>query len=377
MKSLLVLLICCITNLGAFAQCDNLLKLNTIQHCQSDPGSLQLDSLVKDLTGSWTLGGKPVNSKIIALSNLKKDTAYLYTIPNPKPNCPNSDTFTIRINPLPRVDVLPLQPLCEDFGKLDLRTYCSPAHYTGRGGVWADADSLKYIIDKEGNNWKFDSRVAGTMNGVTTKHTVYYTYTDNNGCKNTDSGIINVKPLPLISLYRDSINMNLNQKPLVLDYFVKSPKGGSWSWPGQPTGLNSVYMTDTNNDSKTEWVFNPTGVYMGEKTLVYYFKDKLTECDNTAEFKILLDTISQTVGIKNAPERNEIQIYPNPNNGHFTITASADGAISIFNFNGQKVREEKLQEGNNEIEISLPEGIYMVQNISNNVESTTKISVVR
>ncbi|MCB0736607.1 MAG: hypothetical protein KDC92_03770, partial [Bacteroidetes bacterium] len=200
--------------------------------------------------------------------------------------CTEYHIVDIKVNPLPVVDVLPLPPLCEDYGKLDLRTYCSPAHFTGKGGVWTDDDPNLEKVTKSGNNYRFDSEVAGADGEKTKQHKLYYTYKDVNGCINIDSGVINVKPLPVLELTEESTTMCNNEDPRNLDQYVVKEKGGKWSWPNQQSGLTSVYQSDLNGDGIVEWVFDVTGVREGKKTLQYYYKNKITECEQTIEFII-------------------------------------------------------------------------------------------
>jgi gliding motility-associated-like protein len=131
---------------------------------------------------------------------------YTFTTSN---NCVTSKTATIRVNPLPVVNFNDNSTICIDHPTFDLITATpSPGVYSGIGV----------------NNNRFNPAVAGV--GV---HTLTYTFTDNNGCINSDNALFTVNALPNVVL--PALNdVCLNQPQFVLN--TGTPFGGIYSGNG-------------------------------------------------------------------------------------------------------------------------------------------------
>jgi len=67
-----------------------------------------------------------------------------------------------------------------------------------------------------------------------------------------------------------------------------------------------------------------------------------------------------------------LKIYPNPNNGSFKIqidTEIKNGQVVLINAIGQKVFEQKIERGTNEIDTNdLKQGLYTYILLDNNVQ---------
>ncbi len=80
---------------------------------------------------------------------------------------------------------------------------------------------------------------------------------------------------------------------------------------------------------------------------------------------------------KNTKSNIEVQIYPNPNNGKFTINLSQleEGSIEISNLYGVTVQKSIFK--NQELfEVNMqdkPQGIYLITVKSNNTTYTNKV----
>ncbi len=69
-------------------------------------------------------------------------------------------------------------------------------------------------------------------------------------------------------------------------------------------------------------------------------------------------------GVENNAIENELNIYPNPNNGHFSIETreSNKEEIKVFDASGNKIPFESIQyEDHLEIKMNTPPGIYIIQ----------------
>lgn len=89
--------------------------------------------------------------------------------------------------------------------------------------------------------------------------------------------------------------------------------------------------------------------------------------------------VSQT-GINNYSNNpNQISVFPNPNNGMFTIKSKNEGVYSIINALGQTIQSVKLSVANNftiTIE-NLSNGVYSIIGFYNNYTAIQKIVVVK
>jgi hypothetical protein len=70
-------------------------------------------------------------------------------------------------------------------------------------------------------------------------------------------------------------------------------------------------------------------------------------------------------------------LYPNPNNGTFTLeTSSAKGDLIVFNLLGSEVHRQTLSGTKNQVSVAhLPNGIYLVQFSANGMVQTKKVMI--
>lgn len=157
-----------------------------------------------------------------------------YTYTNSGTGCTNSATVTITVVPLPVVNAGNGLTLCNQAGTVTLTGY-SPS-----GGTWS------------GTGVTSGGVFSPTTAGVGTV-TLTYTFTNSNGCVNSDTINVNViNPTPAAAGPDDTLC--LNNPAITLTGF--SPSGGTWSGPG---------ITNASG------VFNPSVAGAGVHTLVYTF----------------------------------------------------------------------------------------------------------
>lgn len=232
--------------------------------------------------------------------------------------CVNSDTISVTINPLPTVTATAaVDTMCINAPPVPLSGSPFGGTFTGPGtsGV------------------TFTPSAAGAGPG-----TVYYTYTDGNGCSATDSIMMLVNPLPSVTMSSASSTVCLDDANVAL---TGTPAGGTFSG----TGVSGSS-------------FSPMTAGTGTHTITYSYTD-VNGCGNTATANI---TVNSCVGITEHSNAGGVSIFPNPANTEVQITLNAGSTVSVFNALGENVMNLQLAEGKHTIDLSgLAAGIYFVQ----------------
>ncbi|MBI5326010.1 MAG: T9SS type A sorting domain-containing protein [Ignavibacteriae bacterium] len=211
-----------------------------------------IDNPVMDLTGGLPVGGIYSGNGVI---NNQFDASVAgtgsHTITYSYSDgfgCYNSAVSTIKVNPLPNVSFQIQPDICIDKGSIIL------SGGTPTGGIYSGNGVTDTI---------FNPVTAGKG-----KHTITYTYSDNNGCSKSVSADINVNPLPVVTLstYND---VCLNND--IFQLTGGSPSGGNYTGTG---------VTDNR--------FNPADAGVGTHTIQYTYIDSKGCTDNaTTSIKVL------------------------------------------------------------------------------------------
>jgi hypothetical protein len=90
---------------------------------------------------------------------------------------------------------------------------------------------------------------------------------------------------------------------------------------------------------------------------------------------------TQVLSVNEAYLQNHIVIYPNPNNGKFTLTLGNEtekGMVEIYNAFGQRIYQSAITNQKSEIEFnsSKTSGFYFVK-YYNNISSQTKVILIQ
>lgn len=76
------------------------------------------------------------------------------------------------------------------------------------------------------------------------------------------------------------------------------------------------------------------------------------------------------------PDVADLNLYPNPAQNSINFTNKADfELVEFFSIKGQLLKTAKLQEGQNQIDLALPQGLYMLR-FSNEKQSLTKKLII-
>ncbi|PBQ33070.1 hypothetical protein CNR22_15215 [Sphingobacteriaceae bacterium] len=248
--------------------------------------------------------------------------------------CTSSVTNTIVVNGLPVVNfTLSPNSLCANSDTFVLTATPSNGTFTGLGVT--------------------GSVYTPSVAGVGTQ-TVTYAYTDANGCTVQKLSSVAIYGLPTPAFSTTKKTFCVNSATL---YLNAQPIGGIYSGPG----------------TSSVGVFSPTLAGAGNHTLVYSSTD-LNGCVGKALYTVTVSTCSG-IGEFNS-NLSSVLVYPNPNNGAFTIKATSAIALKVINEIGQVVATLSLDEKNAyETSVSdLASGIYFI--IGENQEQRIQQKVI-
>ncbi|GAB4130848.1 MAG: hypothetical protein Fur0041_00520 [Bacteroidia bacterium] len=295
---------------------------NDVNQCG---GTVTLDAQNFGSTFAWSTGGS-AQTEVVSTSG---QYSVLVTDAN---GCSNSDTINVTINSLLTVNLGADTTQCGGSVTLD-------AQNQGALYLWSDNSSSQTLV----------ASASGTY---------YVTVTDQNGCQGSDTINVTINTLPNVTASASATTVCLDDANVTL---TGSPVGGTWS--GSSVTGNS---------------FDPS-VGVGAYTLTYTFVDSLG-CSNEAS---VIVNVNACTGVNENNVFAGINMYPNPNNGEFTVAATADlGRLVIIVTDAQGRTVYSAQENNVQAGFSkqitlgdVASGIYFVRMTANGSESVSKIAV--
>ena len=221
-------------------------------------------------------------------------------------------------------------------------------------------------------DWLLEPANAGTVAGTSTNATVIW---DENFLGDATLKVAGINYCG-VGEYSEPLNISvyLPEVSLMLIAFVsistppfqltgESPPGGEFSGPGVSNGM-----------------FDPAAAGLGEHIITYTYTDP-NYCTNSATDMI---TVTEFTGVYDQPDYDELVIYPNPNNGNFTIKAGIEinesVDLRIYSTLNKIVFEEKNvsvnQDFSKNINLSnLAKGIYYVHITGNKTDIVKKIII--
>lgn len=219
-----------------------------------------------------------------------------------------------------------------------------------------------------GNDGTIDIAVTGGTpgynylwsNGATTEdnsamsagtHTV--TVTDNSGCTNSGTFVLNDPnpPTVTVTLGVDTVCQQFTN-PIALT--GGNPAGGTFSGPGVSAG-----------------VFDPMQANVGWNTIVYAYTDG-NNCTGNGTDSIWVDLC---LGMQPYHETNLFTLYPNPNDGSFSFMTNEIGTVVITDATGRVVESHTSTGTQMQFKIDVA-GMYFVTMTDKNGVSVTKPVVV-
>jgi hypothetical protein len=238
--------------------------------------------------------------------------------------CANSDSLTIYSLPQPKVNMSDILP-----------AYCPNDPSVILSGDPPDGD-----FSGDGVNGNvFFPFLAGP--GL---HTLYYTVANEGGCPGIDSTTTFVYgPIPEINLQPADTTLLENGKVT----YDAGPGFNDYYWTtGDTTRIVNIFYSDYSNGTDTITVIGLAGACTSVGSAVIHF--------------------GETTGLNEFSEK-EILVFPNPNQGKFSITWPASNERITFIFSdmaGHQIMRKEFNPGVNQLKLSVPgltPGLYLIR----------------
>ncbi len=247
--------------------------------------------------------------------------------------CVNTATTTVTVNPLPIVSLGPNIIQCGGTAMLN-------AGNMGSTYMWSNASTTQTIT-------------------VSASGTYIVFVTDVNGCIGTNSVVVTINSIPSVTASASSVVVCVADAIVTL---TGTPTGGVWSGPGVSGST-----------------FSPTSAGLGLHTAIYSYTDA-NGCEGITSVNV---QVNACVGLAENILANGVSVYPNPNNGSFTLSVNANvGAltIKITDMQGRVVYAsiDKNVNAGFVKQISLDtqsSGMYLMHILANGEQRTEKIAV--
>jgi len=147
-----------------------------------------------------------------------------------------------------------------------------------------------------------------------------------------------------------------------VDYAYTCNSATGYRWLIKAYMLNSTIIPQTLKDSVRDLI----GTHINQSVI----NGKYLDIPTMGDYLELLSLINGIDEIDFPMDLN-LNVFPNPNSGLFTINASSESSIIITDIMGKLIYEERLKMGTNHIDLYwIPEGLYflkMVDDKSNRV----------
>ena len=247
--------------------------------------------------------------------------------------CVNTALVTVSVNPLPLVSLGPNIIQCGGTAMLN-------AGNMGSTYMWSNASTTQTIT-------------------VSASGTYIVFVTDVNGCIGTNSVVVTINSIPAVTASASSVVVCVADAIVTL---TGTPTGGVWSGPGVSGST-----------------FSPTSAGLGLHTAIYSYTDA-NGCEGITSVNV---QVNACVGLAENILANGVSVYPNPNNGSFTLSVNANvGAltIKITDMQGRVVYASVDKNVNAGFvkQISLDtqsSGMYLMHILANGEQRTEKIAV--
>ncbi|MCC6369529.1 MAG: T9SS type A sorting domain-containing protein [Bacteroidia bacterium] len=266
------------------------------------------------LSYTWQPGGLNGNNIVVSPA-----ATSIYTLSGDSLGCVSSATVMVTVNPTPTVSANSNYPLCVGQNLLLF------AGSNGSSVMWT------------GPNGFFSGQLSPTISTVSLANAGNYTLAGTNafGCSSSTILPITINANPSLSV---------NAKPLIclgesVTLTVSGANNYNWSTGG--SGAVIVVTPSSNSNYTVTGTSLPSGCNADKVVTV-----KVSECLGMGELSNKLD----------------LSVYPNPNNGEFTIESEKGLMLEMFNHLGVQVFAQRVDAGNQNIHLqNVSNGLYLLK----------------
>ncbi len=280
-------------------------------------GSFTIDAQNAGSTFLWS------NGDTTQVSTVTSGGIYSVTVTDAN-GCSNSDSISVTINPNPVVEL---------------------------GSDTSGCASVTISPNMTGT-FLWNDNTTGPSLTVTTSGVYSVMVTDSNGCSQSDSVSVVVNPLPVVGLAVAVSGICVDDADVTL---IGTPSGGTFS-----------------GTSVTGNQFDPS-IGAGNHDVYYSFTDG-NGCTASDTLTLI---ISACVGIHEQAAAN-LQVYPNPNSGSFTIELPENGSLVVItDMLGNVVYNERMiSSGKNQVELGeQAAGVYFIKVTAGDVTSVSRLVI--
>ncbi len=243
---------------------------------------------------SYTWSTSQTGSSIVVTPSVTTTYTVVGTAVN---TCTNSAVKTITVNPLPTLTVTGNNTTCA--GIPTTLTVSGASTFTWSAGFISPVISV--------------APISSTTYSVIGK--------DANNCTNTTTYFVTVNPLPSLNVSTTNTLLCTGQTSTIS---VLGATSYTWSNSSNGTDIVVTPLITTN--------YSVTGI-------------DVNGCSNTSLFT---QSVSTCTGLQEATTNsNSVLVFPNPNNGDFTIQSQIGGVVNISNELGQVIETIELNQQNN------------------------------
>lgn len=229
---------------------------------------------------------------------------------------------------------------CSSQSQITVTVFSNPTITAGADTGFCQSTSIQ-MCASGGVNYSWapnfgvsDSTIACPTFGPTSSTTYTVTGTDANGCSGSDTIVLSLYPSPSVPVISQSMSVLTSTPAFSYQWFYNSsPINGATSQSYTATQNGTYYVQIADSNGCTAF---------------------------SATFSI------NDVGIASLEQQSGIQLYPNPNEGEFTIHSAEElkgSLLEIYNFGGAVVYSERInQSANNHIvNADFDSGTYLVR----------------
>jgi len=215
---------------------------------------------------------------------------------------------------------------------------------TATGGVWSSATTGIATVS---GSALLTVAVTGVAAGI---DTVYYRVT--NSCSTAEAfTVVTVNPLPLIYPVIGPDTVCITHDPIIPITLTDSATGGTWAASNMNASVTSGVVT---------------GMSAGIDT-IFYSISNICGTDTAIHIVIVKACTEEVTNIN--PATTTLIIFPNPNDGSFTLSITSPtnepATITIINIVGEKLKQFTTATNTpTQVKMEIPEGVYFLSAIT-------------